>query len=86
MEDFTEKYTTVTNHLHPEQGDKFETYGTDLAVIKSFANVRTKQVWTVVGSDSSDDVYVIAGFHLVNRIYYLITNEEWQDADEQYEL
>jgi hypothetical protein len=41
-----------------------------------------KRVWTMV--DGDDGMYLEAGYHLVNRIYYIITNEEWTSADEVY--
>jgi hypothetical protein len=30
------------------------------------------------------NLLIIAGFHIVNRLGYLITNEEWEDEYEEF--
>ena len=59
-----------------------ETYGADLKLVLKINKKTTLRVWTMV--DGDDGMYLIAGYHLVNRIYYVITNEEAQSEDEEY--
>lgn len=82
MKHFDNHYTTLQNHLHPEQDDKFETYGEDIEFVKRVHMATPRRVWTVI--DWDDKMIVIAGFHWVNRILYLISNEMWKDENEQY--
>jgi hypothetical protein len=42
-------------------------------------NPRT--VWTIVEGDSGR-LYASAGFHLVNKLHYVVTEEEWTEQDE----
>lgn len=44
-----------------------------------------KHVWTVVDGDDGD-LWVLAGVHLVNRVGFLITEEEWTSEQEEYPL
>jgi hypothetical protein len=39
-----------------------------------------RRVWTVVEGDSGK-WWAEAGYHIVNRVYYLISEEEWTDED-----
>jgi hypothetical protein len=48
-------------------------------------DVDERRVWTVVDSDS-DELYVLPGFHRVNRVHYLVTEEQWRNDREQYVL
>ena len=34
--------------------------------------------------DGDYGTYIVAGYHLVNRIMYIVTNEEWDDEFEEY--
>jgi len=75
-DEFDAQHTLRTNHLNPtaswaygeSAGCLFETYGEELAFV-SQQNPRT--VWTFIDGDG--DQYVVSGFHLVNRIGYLIS-------------
>lgn len=60
-------------------GCMYETFGQELDYVKQQPN---KRIWTIV--DEEDKLYVIAGFHIVNRLGYLVTNEEWSDEFETY--
>jgi hypothetical protein len=57
-----------------------ETYGPELELVRSFP---PNQIWTVVDGDDGE-LYVCAGYHLVNRINYLITKNPWVTGDETY--
>jgi hypothetical protein len=76
-DDFDARYPLRTNHLNPsagwaygeEAGCLFETYGEELAFVRQ-QDPRT--VWTFIDGDDGAQ-YVLSGFHLVNRIGYLIS-------------
>lgn len=61
-----------------------ETYSPDIDTVLMIDKLTPKRVWTMV--DGDDGMYLIAGYHLVNRIYYVITNEEWADEFEAYRI
>jgi hypothetical protein len=76
-EEFAAQHKLRTNHLNPNAGWAygegagclFETYGAELAFVQS-QDPRT--VWTITDGAASDQ-YLLSGFHLVNRIGYLIS-------------
>lgn len=76
-DEFDQRYTLVPNHLNPNaswgfsdsRGCLFETYGDELEYVRR-QDPRT--VWTLVDGDDGDQ-YLVSGFHLVNRIGYLIS-------------
>ncbi len=76
-EEFDARYRLMTNHLNPDAswaygdapGCLFETYGEELAFVRQ-QDPRT--VWTLVDGDDGDQ-YLVSGFHVVNRIGYLIS-------------
>jgi hypothetical protein len=85
-DEFDTRYPLVANHLNPNAswgfGDRpgclFETYGEELTFVRS-QDPRT--IWTLVDGDDGDQ-YVLSGYHLVNRIGYLISTIPFPaDAD-----
>jgi hypothetical protein len=85
-DEFDKQYPLITNHINPNAswafgdgpGCLFETYGVELAFVRS-RDPRT--IWTLVDGDDSNQ-YVISGYHLVNRIGYLISTIPFpEDAD-----
>ncbi|TAN06833.1 MAG: hypothetical protein EPN36_03635 [Rhodanobacteraceae bacterium] len=42
--------------------------------------VDTNRVWTVIEGDEGT-LYAMAGYHVVNRVGYLVTREPWTDPD-----
>jgi hypothetical protein len=76
-DEFDERFPLVTNHLNPnaswgsgkEDGCLFETYDEELEFVRR-QDPRT--VWTLVDGDG-DDQYLVSGFHVVNRVGYLIS-------------
>ena len=79
LNDFDSKFTLKVNEL--ENGEcfgeeRFETYGVDLDFVR---NYNQDHVWTFLEGDSGD--YLVSGFHWVNRIYYVITNEPHNGLD-----
>lgn len=88
-EEFFDKYTCVKNHRTkngPFNNCMFETYGEQyehVADIKNNHNPKT--IWTIV--DGNDGWYgIVAGYHYINRIGYLITEQEWITGNEQYRI
>ena len=77
---FDNAYTLLTNHINPNaswacgenNGCMFETYGEELAFVRR-QNPRT--IWTIVDGEDSD-LYVMSGYHFVNRIGYLISTTQ----------
>jgi hypothetical protein len=90
-DEFYEKYHPLLNHFFNSEdgcgwaGCAYETYGEELDYILSFANnpALQKNVWTIVEGDSGGFV-ICAGYHIVNRWCYLITDEPWEDEGEYY--
>lgn len=85
--DFEQKYTYSRNIkstvLDPnDQAGMLETFGEDIDLVLQVNNSTPKRVWTMIDGDNG--MYLVAGFHFVNRVYYVVTNEEWQDSDEEY--
>lgn len=78
--DWSDHYTPVENHIHPDEGEKFETYGEDLEYIKT---CDPNHVWTVVDNDYGE-LSIGKGFHLVNRQYYIVTKESHENDNENY--
>lgn len=94
IEDFYNKYTTEHNQvllktlkdgISPDDmcsfgGCMYETFGEEVEYVKQVPNNR---IWTIVDTDG-DDLLILAGYHFVNRLGYLITNEAWEDENEDY--
>lgn len=79
-DDFDDKYTpnlTLKSEVFDDETGRFETYGDDLKTVLAHDE---KYVWTCV--DGDEGMYFISGYHYVNRIYYLITNEPWEESEE----
>jgi hypothetical protein len=73
------KYQPIKNHFAEKQAgefveDKFETYGQELDYVRSVADTEPRRVWTLVDGDDGN-LYIVAGYHLVNRVNYFITKE-----------
>ena len=98
-DDFWSNYKPQINHLErakqPDSvededicswaGCMYETYGEDISYILSLANDKTgvnyKRVWTII--ECEDTFVVSAGYHLVNRMGYLVTENPWDDPDDE---
>ena len=67
-------------------GCMYETYGEDLDYVWELAN-KEKRVWTILQCDDDEDgnciVAYSAGFHLVNREGYFITEKPWETEAEE---
>lgn len=67
------KYLPMTNSLTNE-GNAYETYGDELDYVTQQDD---RFVWTEL--DGEDGVYIVSGYHYVNRIQYYITNVPWTE-------
>lgn len=77
-------YEPFENHLvndAPYSNYMFETYGVELEYVKLQDE---DTVWTIVECDDEEE-YIIQGFHYVNRIGYIITQESW-DAKKEVQV
>lgn len=76
-DEFDDRFPLVPNHLNPTAawavgeggGCLFETFGVELTFIQE---QDPRRVWTLVDGDDGD-LYVISGFHWVNRLGYLLS-------------
>ena len=83
IDDFEKKYTLVKNHLDEHanyDGYQFETFGKELEYV--LEQVKGNKVWTVIDCDGWYGI--TAGYHWINRLGYLITEEGWMDDYEEY--
>lgn len=55
----------------------FETYGDDLAFVKS---QNLNHTWTLLDDDNGIPI-IVAGYRFVNRINYIITIKPWTDEN-----
>lgn len=82
LDEFEERYELLKNNFDKSAaygGAWFETYGDEELFVR---NADPKTVWTIVEGD--EFLWVIAGFHLVNRFGYLITRTPWASDSETY--
>ena len=82
MESWLETYKPIDNHLDDNAsfqdehgvGIMFETYGAEKEFVKS---QEANKIWTYISDD--DSTYIVAGWHLCDRIGYFVTEKEWDD-------
>lgn len=85
-EQFDEQFELVQNHIDTNasfDGSMFETYGDEIDFVLQMA--KENRVITIIESDCEEEMndsgelnpcmYYISGYHLVNRLGYLITTE-----------
>ena len=80
--DWYTKYKPVTNHIDPNSswgGILFETYGDELEYVKT--KVDENRVWTWLEGDNGS-TSVSAGYSIVNRLGYFITEEPFTDLNQ----
>lgn len=79
---FEERFKPILNPNEMEAGNEtflFETYGKDWDFVKA---TDPKYVWTVVEAEGS--LYLAPGFHIVNRLNYIITELPIEDYLQDY--
>ena len=85
MKTLDEVYTII-EELSEFNGDNshlLQTFGKDLKVVMKQVKKNPKKVWTIIDCGERK-LYAIAGYHFVNRLNYVITEEEWKDESEEY--
>lgn len=75
-EEWSAKYKPIKNYLVDDDTTSFETYGVELEFVCKQPNAT---VWTEM--DGDDGVYIVAGYHLVNRLVYYVTEVPWTDSE-----
>ena len=79
-DDWRDQYRPIANTVTdwaPFDGAMFKTYGPELDAVRA---ADPACIWTLVdGSD--DDLYVLSGCHLVDRLGYFITERPWAGDD-----
>ena len=76
LTEWTEKYKPIPNHFSKHE-DMFETYGEELEFVRS---QKDKHIWTLVEGDSGD-LYIVDGYHFVNRLNYFITELPYEGKE-----
>jgi hypothetical protein len=74
LEAWEAKYQPIKNHITGKNDDKFETYGEELDYVRSIVDTEPRRVWTLVDGEDGN-LYIVDGFHFVNRVNYFITKE-----------
>lgn len=75
--EWEEKYKPIPNPFKDYQDQlMFETYGEEYEFVKT--KIDSQQVWTYVDGDMSS--LIMAGFGIVNRIGYYVTEIPWEDS------
>jgi hypothetical protein len=86
IDNWLETYNPKINHLDDnasfnlglEQGCMFETFGEELDFVREFGKENPKKVWTIIDGEG-EDLYLIAGYHFVNRLGYILSEEDALD-------
>lgn len=74
--EFEKEFKPLKNHLDNNaslDGSMYETYGAEYEYILEIDKKEPNKVWTYLDTDNGP--ILTSGFHTVNRIGYLITNE-----------
>jgi hypothetical protein len=82
LDEFEKRYELLKNKFDKSaayEGAWFETFGKEELFVR---NTNPKKVWTIVEGD--EGIWLIAGFHIVNRLGYLITQTSWLSENEIY--
>ncbi|HWY34506.1 MAG TPA: hypothetical protein VNX68_07660 [Nitrosopumilaceae archaeon] len=65
-------------------GTMYETYGEEESYIRQMAKDSPRRVWTIIEADGGEP-HIVAGFHYVNRMGFMITEKEWTTGDDEVE-
>ncbi len=84
-DEFDAQYPLVPNHINPNatwslsesgSGCLFETFGEELAFVR---HQEPRTIWTLIDGEDGD-MYVVSGYHFVNRVGYLISKAPVPDG------
>lgn len=80
---FHQRFRPIPNHLDTnasedfgEGGCLFETYGAELDHVRAHPSSR---IWTII--DGDDETLIVSGYHLCNRIGYILTEMPVSDGE-----
>jgi len=79
FEQWCENYRPVANELcqgAPYDGLMFETYGAELEYVR---RQDSECIWTLV--EAEDELVILSGWHIVNRLGYFVTERPWDGLD-----
>lgn len=82
-DEFYEKFNPVKNHLNDNasfDGCMFETFGEEIKYVFELSK-KEKRVWTIIEGENNS-LYYITGFHYVNRLGFLVTEEPYEEEIE----
>jgi hypothetical protein len=74
MEEFDEMFKPIENPFAGEGCYHFETYGEEYDMVLKALENNPKTVWTIVDGEDGN-MYLTQGWHFVNRVHYVITEE-----------
>lgn len=57
----------------------------DYCDFEHLQQIPDRRVWTVVEGDD-ESLHACAGFHIVNVVYYIVTEHPWQDVETAFEI
>jgi hypothetical protein len=96
-EEFFEKYNIQKNHIDNNaswDGCMFETYGEEVDYCWKLS-MKENRVWTIIECDADETVidedgdeyypselYIISGFHFVNRLGFLVSENSYEHETE----
>lgn len=84
-DEMDEKYNpdTTVKSEHFTDG-RLETFGNDFEQVNILARSgNITRIWTCVEGDDGQIMFV-TGVHYVNRLYYYVTKEHWENENEFY--
>lgn len=92
FDEFETTYKPVKNHLNPDasyDGCMFETYDPELHYVVKHGLANHHTVWTIVNIQPEEEynkhgepnpsTAILAGYHLVDRLGYLITEKPYDE-------
>lgn len=83
FDDFIEKYDPMEHPTGEFGTHMFDTHKeSDINFVRS--QIKFNKVWTVIDGEGQD-LYVIPGYHFVNRMGYIISNIPYEEnCEEEY--
>lgn len=61
----------------------YETYGEDYNYVRENSGEKCEFLWTIIESDNGN-LYISPGFHLVNRMNYILARIPWEENQRDY--
>jgi hypothetical protein len=75
-EEFYERFTVIPSKAGLNAGSEYMSWD-------EAQNYPDNHVWTVVDSDDGSQLIAIPGYHFINRIDYMVTEQPWDDLAEE---